>query len=133
ATKKSPSGGAGGLVRTSGSSASSRCMSLNGRRPRPISTIVPTSILTMWWRNRSAAISKSWPLPSGRSVQVPLRIRHRLCARGVHPDRLGPEPRERPLDLALDGALLHLSLPAGEPSAVVVERDQEGARHRGAI
>ena len=42
-------------------------MSASGRRPSPMSTMVPTSMRTMWWRNRSASTWKLTPRPSGRS------------------------------------------------------------------
>ena len=41
-------------------------MSSSGRRPSPMSTIVPTSIRTMRWRNRSASMWRLTPRPSGR-------------------------------------------------------------------
>ena len=39
-----------------------------GRRPAPTSTIVPTTIRTIWWRKRSASTWKLTPRASGRSV-----------------------------------------------------------------
>ena len=55
--------------------------------------------------------------------------------RGVNSNRLAGEPLEHPLDFRLHRSprTVGLPLPPGEPAAVVVQRDQNGARHRTGI
>ena len=70
--------------------ASSAAMSSTGRRPRPMSTMVPTSMRTMWWRNRSAATWKLNPVPSSRGS--PFRAPQRAAVVRL---RLALAPRRR--------------------------------------